>query len=401
MITEFKFPDVGEGITEGVLVKWAVKVGEKIEEDQALAEIETAKAVVEMPSPRAGFVLTLGGKEGDEIKVGAVLVTIGDEEDQKVKEVKRESSTVVGVLEDADTDNARKEKAPHMGVLATPGLRRIARDMGIDITGVHGTGPHGRVTEDDLRKHNDVLPKMRRDGDELGDITRIPLTGIRKTIASNMPAYQQTAALVTHMDEADISELAIIKGKEENALKEREIKLTYLPFIIKAVVTALKEHPYLNSTLDDGRGEIVLKKYYHIGISVDTSDGLIVPVLRDADEKNIMQLAVEIQTLAERARNRTIDIKDLRGGTFSITNIGSYGGIFSTPIVSHPEAAILATGKIQEKPVALDGAIAVRKILPLSLAFDHRIMDGGKAARFMNTIIHLLEDPGLLLLELR
>lgn len=398
MITEFKFPDVGEGITEGCLVRWSVKTGDKIKEDQALAEVETAKAVIELPSPRDGFVIKLHYKENDEIKVGEVLVTIGGEEDLSGKRARKDSGTVVGVLEEAE--EVEEKKAQHM-VLATPAVRRIAQNMGIDISGVNGTGSHGKVTEDDLKRHADGKPGIKQDRDNFGDIIREPLKGVRKTIAKNMPVYQQTAALVTHMDEVDISDLAIIKEKEENGLAEKGVKLTYLPFIIKAVIIALKEYPSFNSTLDMKKSEIILKKYYNIGIGVDTKDGIIVPVIKEADKKNIIHLAEEIKKLAENARSRTIDLKDLNGGTFTITNIGAYGGIFATPIINYPEAAILATGRIQEKPVVINSEIKIRKILPLSLTFDHRIMDGGMAARFTNSIVKHLEDPGLLLLELR
>ncbi len=395
MITEFKFPDVGEGITECDLMKWVVNVGERIKEDQILVEVETAKAIVEIPSPRDGFVIKLHYKEGEEVKVGEILVTIGDEEDLKEKKATKESGTVVGVLEEAD------EKKAQQRILATPAVRRIAKNMGIDISEVRGTGSHGKVTKDDLKKHAEEKTGIKQDSDNFGDITRTPLRGVRKTIAKNLPIYQQTAALVTHIDEADISELFSIKEKEEKALEENGVKLTYLPFIIKAVIVALKDHPFLNSSMDEKKNEIILKKYYNIGFGVDTKDGLIVPVIKDADKKNIIHLAEEIKNLAEKARSRAIDIKDLKGGTFSITNIGAFGGIFATPITNFPEAAILATGRILEKPVVINSEIKVRNILPLSLTFDHRIMDGGMAARFTNSIVKHLEDPGLLLLELR
>ena len=401
MIIEFKFPDVAEGIIEGDLVRWMVKTGEKIKEDQILVEIETDKAVVEIPSPRDGFVIKLHYKEGDEVKVGAVLVTIGDEEDmgeeEDIKEEKRrkETGTVVGVLEEPE------EKKANQMVLATPGVRRIAKTMGIDIALVESSGPHGRITEEDLKRHGDSLSGIKQDGDNYGETTRVPLKGVRKTIARNMPIYQQTAAIVTHIDEADITELSLIQEKEKKLLEEKEIKLTFLPFILKAVIIALKDHPFINSTLDEKKSEIILKKYYNIGIGVDTKDGLIVPVIKDADKKSILQVAKEIKILAENARARTINIDDLNGGSFSITNIGAYGGIFATPIINYPEAAILATGRIQEKPVVINSAIKIRKILPLSLSFDHRIIDGGMAARFINSIIKHIEDPGLLLLKLR
>jgi len=202
------------------------------------------------------------------------------------------------------------------------------------------------------------------------------------------------------MDEADMTELALIKEKEENSFAEKGKKLTYLPFIIKAVVLSLKKFPYLNASLDEESG-IIIKKYYNIGIGVDTKDGLIVPVIKNADRKNIIRLAEEIADLAKRGRERKLDIKELKGSTFSITNIGSYGGIYATPIINYPEAAILASGRIQEKPRVVDGEITIRKVLPLSLAFDHRILDGGMAARFIKSVAQLLEDPGRLLLELK
>ncbi len=395
MITEFKFPDVAEGIIEGDLVRWMVKVGEKIKEDQILVEIETDKAVVEIPSPRDGVVIKLHYKEGDEVKVGSVLVTIGDEEDIKEEKSRKETGTVVGVLEEPE------EKIVNQVVLATPGVRKMAQTMEIDISLVEGTGPNGRITEEDLKMHGDGLSGIRQEGDNYGDAKRVPLKGIRKTIARNMPIYQQTTATVTHIDEADITELSLILEKEKRTLEEKEVKLTYLPFIIKAVIIALKDHPYLNSALDEKKSEIILKKYYNIGIGVDTKDGLIVPVIKDADKKNILQLANEIKILAENARARTINIDEMKGGSFSITNIGAFGGIFATPIINYPEAAILATGRIQEKPVVINSEIKIRMILPLSLSFDHRIIDGGMAARFTNSIVKHLEDPGLLLLELR
>lgn len=359
----------------------------KIKEDQILAEVETAKAVVEVPSPRDGIVIKLHYKEGECVKVGEVLVTIGDEEDLEPNDLRKDKGTVVGILEEA------KEIVMPSWVLATPAVRRKAKEMGIDIALVKGTGHRGKVTEE--------VSGVRHGDDSYGPITRIPIKGIRKTLAKNLPAYQHTAAHVTHMDEADVTELIIIKEKEEKDMEEKGIKLTFLPFIIKAVIIALKAHPFLNSTLDEDNGEIILKKYYNIGIAVDTKDGLIAPIIKDADKKNIISLAEEIKTLSERARSRTIDIKELRGGTFSITNVGAYGGVFATPIINYPEAAILATGRIQDRPVVIDMDIRIRKILPISITFDHRIMDGAMVARFTNTIIKHLEDPGLLLLELR
>lgn len=396
MVTEFKFPDVGEGITEGEIVRWRVRVGERIKEDQILAEVETDKAVVELPSPQDGVIITLHHKEGDTVNVGEVLVTLGPDENLKEDKRQMDDGTVVGVLEEAE--EVKEEKGR---VLATPAVRKIAKDMAIDLTIVKGTGPGGRITKEDLQKFQEEGTGIKQGSDPYGVVTRIPLRGVRKTIAKHMSIQKQTVAHVTHTDEVDITELVSIKEKEQNILTKKGRKLTFLPFIIKAVVVGLKEYPILNSTLDNETGEIILKKYYNIGISVDTKDGLIVPNIKDADKKNILTLAEDLEDIAEKARSRTIDLKDLKGGTFTITNIGGYGGIFSTPIVMKPEAAILATGRIQERPVVIDGEIKARKTLPLSLSFDHRLMDGATVAKFIKTLSSHLADPGLLLVELR
>jgi pyruvate dehydrogenase E2 component (dihydrolipoamide acetyltransferase) len=331
------------------------------------------------------------------VPIGEVLITIGEEADWKTKDQKKDSGTVVGTLEEAEAPSEADKE-----ILATPKVRKMADEMKIDITKVQGTGPEGAITEKDIvHTAHEQKPGARREDDAYGAVIKIPLRGLRKTIAKNMPKFQQAAAHVTHMDEADITELAIIKEKEESAFREKGKKLTYLPFIIKAVVVGLKEFPYLNSSMEEETGDIIIKKYYHIGISVNTKDGLIVPVIRDADQKNIIRLAENIEELAVRGRKRRLDIKELKGSTFTITNIGSYGGNYATPIINYPEAAILATGRIKEMPRVVDGEIQIRKVLPLSLAFDHRILDGGMAANFINTVIRHLEDPGLLLLELK
>lgn len=397
MITEFRIPDVGEGITEGDLVEWKVKPGDKIKEDQPLVEIETDKSVIEIPSPRDGVVLKLHFEEGDMVPIGEILITIGEEADLKTEDQKKDSGTVVGTLEEAEMPSETDKE-----ILATPKVRKMAEEMKVDISKVQGTGPEGAITEKDIvHAAHEQKPGARREDDAYGAVIKIPLRGLRKTIAQNMPKFQHAAAHVTHMDEADITELAIIKEKEESVFKEKGKKLTYLPFIIKAVVVGLKEFPYLNSSIEEEAGEIIIKKYYHIGMSVNTKDGLIVPVIRDADQINIIRLAENIEDIAERGRERKLDIKELKGSTFTITNIGSYGGNYATPIINYPEAAILATGRIKEMPRVVDGEIKIRKILPLSLAFDHRILDGGMAADFINTVIRHLEDPGLLLLELK
>ena len=339
----------------------------------------------------------------------------------KPKEVeKRPSVGVVGVLEEAPEEVEEKEErvpaeaAPvppgkRVEVLAMPAVRRLARELNVDLTTIKGSGPQGRIIKEDVQKaaeKKEEKPpekveavKAARKYDMYGYVERVALRGMRKTIARAMVKSMYTAPHVTAMDEADITRLVALRKKEKDKAAERGIHLTYLPFVIKAVVAGLEEHPYVNASLDDENEEIVLKKYFNIGVAVDTKDGLMVPVVKNAKEKSILTLADELTKLSEKARTRTIDLADLKGGTFTITNYGAVGGIFGSPIINHPEVAILGLGKVQEKPVVVEGKIEVREMLPLSLSFDHRVVDGAEAARFMNTVIDHLEDPDLILLE--
>jgi len=401
MPTHFKFPDVGEGITEGEVVKWEVKEGDKVQEHQPIVKIETDKAIVEIPSPRSGTILRVYHKEGDTVKVGETLVTIGEPgetfERPEGPPTRPAAVSVVGVLEEAPERLAK--------VLATPATRRLAKELGVDISQVTGTGLEGRITEDDVRRFAEEkgkrleVVKIARKYDLYGYIEAVPMKGVRKSAAKRLTESARTAVHVTHMDEADVTELVKIREREKAVAQKDGINLTYIPFVVKAVIAALKQYPYLNSTVDDENEEIILKKYYNIGVAVDTEDGLIVPVIKAADEKSILKIAQEIQSLAEKTRARQVDLADLKGGTFTITNIGFIGGTHATPIINYPETAILAMGRILEKPVVLNGKIVVRKIMPLSLSFDHRVIDGAMAARFVKAIIKYLEDPSLLLLE--
>lgn len=405
MAFEFKFPDVGEGIHEGELVKWLVNEGDFIKEDQAIAKIETDKAIVEIPSPKAGKILKLHFKEGDTIKVGETLVTIG-EEGEKIsnKNVERKTTSVVGELEESEQKLVipkKEKKEISTGVLATPLVRALAKELNVDINTIRGTGDGGRITEEDVKNStgkeikNEV--KVVRKYDMYGYVERIPLKGIRKAVAKKMIESITNAVHVVHIDEADVTELSILREKEKSAALQKGVKLTFMPYIIKAVIDSLKQHPYLNSSLENE--EIMLKKYYNIGVAVDTEDGLIVPVIKIADSKTLYDLAKEIENLAELARERKIDLGDLQGSTFTITNIGSIRGLYATPIINYPEAAILGLGRIYEKPVAIGGKVQVRKVLPLSLSFDHRILDGAEAAKFMDLVIKHLENPEMLMVK--
>lgn len=419
MVFDFRFPDVGEGIAEGEIVRWRVDEGEMVRQDQILVEIETDKAVVEIPSPREGVILKIHHKEGDTIKVGEVLVTIGEKGEkvpispapkkpEPAKPEKRESFGVVGDIPEELPAFERRQEAPEIetkkDVMALPAVRRLAKEMNVDLLLVQGTGGGGRITEEDVRKsgaraRETPAIKVTKKYDMWGYVERMPLKGIRKATAVHMREAVSTQALVTHMDEADVTELFSIREKEKEALKSEGIHLTFMPFIIKAVIKGLLSHPYLNSSLEEGTEEILLKKYYNIGIAVDLEGGLIVPVIKGADQKPMKQLAKEIKELADKAKDRKLDLADLKGGTFTITNVGALGGLFATPIPNYPESAIVAMGKIIDKPVVAKGTITIRKILPLSLSFDHRVLDGAEAARFMNEVKKYLEDPDLLLVD--
>jgi len=398
MAKAFRFPDVGEGITEGEIVRWLVAEGEEVKTDQPLAEIETDKAVVEMPSPYAGTVLKLHFREKDLVKVGSVLVTIGEKGESVSEAVEAPAAAPAPV----SGRPSAAPPAPASGTepLATPKVRKLAQELGVDLRAVTGTGPQGRITEDDVRaaKAKPAVPavKIKAKYDFYGSLERIPLRGVRRATARRMRESLDKAAHVTHFDEADASALVRLRDRLKAEAEARGVKLTYLPFIVKAVAAALKTHPFLNATLDDEGEEIVLKSYVNIGIAVDVPDGLIVPVVKMVDQKGVLDIAEEIQNLAKSARDRTLDLADLKGGTFSITNVGVLGGEAATPIINYPEVAILATLRIADRVRAENGRPVVRKTLPLCLSFDHRVIDGAEAARFTTDLKKILEDEAAL-----
>ncbi len=420
MPKEFKFPDIGEGIEEGEIVRWHIKEGDKVEEHQVVGEVETDKAVAEIPSPYSGTVLKINFKEGETVKVGQVLFVIG-EKGETVSETKPEvrapvfkAAGAVGYLEEAPEEEDVKPKhvvaklvTVESVVLATPIVRNLAKQLGVDITKVVGTGPEGRITENDVKRATETktLPeekapamKITKKYDMWGYVDHVPLKGIRKAIARHMVESVKHIPHVTTMDEADVTELAKLREREKIKAQEKGIKLTYLPFVMKACIAALKEFPLLNATLDEENEDIIVRKYYSIGFAVDVDgEGLVVPVIKYAENKSILDIAKELQELAEKSRMKKLDLNDMRGGSFSITNYGSIGGIFATPIINYPESAILGMGRIYEKPLIVEGKIEVRKVLPLSLVFDHRVADGAYAARFLNALILNLKNPEKLL----
>jgi pyruvate dehydrogenase E2 component (dihydrolipoamide acetyltransferase) len=397
MAQTFRFPDVGEGISEGEVVRWLVTEGDAVRIDQPLAEIETDKAVVEMPSPFAGTVLKIHAGEKALIKVGAPLVTIG-----APGEPVPEPAPPVGLGPSAGRAAAAPSpSAPSAGeILATPLVRKLARDLGVDLAAVRATGPQGRISEADVRSATtaQAVPppapafKIKAKFDLFGELERIPLRGIRRATAKRMAQSVSTAAHVTHIDEAEATALIRLRESLRPAAEARGVKLTYLPLVVKAVIAALIRHPTLNAWLDDAEEEIVLKKYYNIGIAVDVPDGLIVPVVKFADLKPVLDIAAEIAGLAAAARARTLDLADLKGGSFSITNVGVLGGEAATPIINYPETAILATMRLGDRVRARAGRPEVVPTLPLCLSFDHRVIDGAEAARFMADLKANLED---------
>ncbi|HHT9133492.1 MAG TPA: dihydrolipoamide acetyltransferase family protein [Candidatus Avalokitesvara rifleensis] len=425
MAYNFKFPDIGEGLIEGVVVAWKVKEGERVDEDQDLVDIETEKAVFTLPSPAEGTVLKIHYKEGAAIRVGDILITIGETGEglRKVgiKEEKVYGEAVVGVLEEAPEEEEEKparkraavEAAAAGKVLAAPAVRRLAKELKIDISQVKGTGKDGRITEEDVQRVAGKIPPAEKEEKEVevkqvkkydmyGYITRVPLKGVKKVVARKMREAISNAALVTHHDDADVTHLVEVRERHKEYAKGQGIKLTYIPFVIKTVIEGLQRYPYLNSTLESVGDEeyIILKKYFNIGVAVDTPDGVIVPVIKGADQKTVLDIAKEAEGLAEKARERKIDLADLKGSTFTITNVGFIGGTYFTPIPNHPEVAVLGLGRIEERPVVRGGKVVVRKVMPLSLTFDHRVVDGADAARFVNAVKEYLEDPDLFLVEL-
>lgn len=416
MAFDFQFPDVGEGIHEGKIVKWLVKEGDTVKMDQGLAEIETDKAVVEIPSPKAGKILKITHKEGEVIKVGEVLVSIdaagGEAAKAAAPGAHEESTGVVGALE-----------ATAAGVLKAPSFESSGAVFG---SGAVMSAPPPIIEEQKPAAKAEPVKaqpaattaaatggvgvvksglKAVKKYDLFGYVDRTKYDGVRKAIGDQMVKSMFTIPHVTHTDMADVTKLFKLREKEKVKAEKDGIKLTFLPFFIKAVIAGLKKHPYLNASLDEQGGEIILKKYFNIGIAVDTEGGLFVPVIKGADKKSILDIAKEIAILAQKARDRKLNAMDMKGGSFTITNIGSAGGgWFATPVINHPEAAILGTGMIQDMPVAQvsksgTAKVVVRKMLPLSLSFDHRILDGAEAARFVMTVKEHLEDPGLMLVE--
>lgn len=435
----FKFPDIGEGIHEGTILEWYAEKGQRIKMGDPVVKMETDKVVADIPSPRDGVIAARYGKIGDVIQVGEPLVEIeiegvaGEAAQEIAKEkpkppvkepLEEKGFGVVGTLEVAgdasympagmdgimDKGAAAVPEKPERQrkALATPVARAMAKDLGVDINKVTGTGPGGRVMKEDLRKYYDNIREGKAPSAPPVVITGespavrvevVPLTQIRKAIAKNMMRSKQNAVHMTLFEEVEVSELIRIREKFKEKFASQGVKLTYLPFVLKALVASLKKHRTLNSELDLENSRMILKNYYNIGIAVDAPDGLVVPVIRNADKLSIRDIAIGLQEIGAKARDRKLTLDDMKDGTFSITNYGALGGTYGTPVINYPQTAILGVGKIAQKPVVKDGQLAVGNVLPLSLSADHRVVDGGEATRFLIDLISYLQDPVSILLE--
>lgn len=526
---EFRLPELGEGVLEAEIIAWKIKVGDPVKEDQNIVAIMTDKATIEIPSTISGVIHSVAVKEGDIVKVGDLLASIATQAKEAPSFAKSAPSPQTAHPqsrpENSRPENAlpaksaRKsdeqpqvsstppttqtpvgkpllEEAPARFVLATPAIRKYAREKGVPLYRIAGSGPHGRILKEDIdaaaqliteaptrkiteaeqeellasvttrraetipapeappttaliteeaaphisidtteafvpselaapyhpeeavSEYEKTVPLRPPDHDAdrptpplptetpeakpqrgvTGPVDTIAFRGLRRKIAERMSESKASAAHFTFVDEVDMTEIIRLKEEAEEREAARGTKISYLPFILKALTATLKEHPRLNASLDKENNQILIKKYYNIGIAVDTAGGLIVPVIKDADKKSVFQLASEIASLAEKARSDKITIEDVRGGTFTVTSVGNLGGLFATPIINYPEAAILGVNKIHKRPVVRDDTIVIRSMMYLSLSVDHRLVDGADAARFTKTLIQYLEDPKLLLI---
>ena len=431
--SHFLLPDLGEGLVEAELIRWLVKPGEAVKESQPMAEMQTDKALVEVPSPWAGTISELCGNAGDIIKVAAVLVRYGSTtasakpaaaagapscvSAQVAAGATEDQGTVVGSMQGTLSVGSRfarrdaEHAIPHAAgkALATPAVRRIAKELAIDINSVGGTGRGGRVTASDVASSATAAIPARGESraggfvaravpapatlppvDKDGVSQRIPFRGMRRKIAEALARSVQTAVHFTAMDEADVTQLDIKRLEYSRVIGA---KMSMLPFVMIAVCRALRTFPSLNANVDDAANEILIKGVINLGVAVDTDSGLMVPVIRDADRMSAVELGTAIRTLASRCKDRSIAREESLGGTFTISNVGSYGGMYATPIINYPEVAILAAGRARERVLVKDGKFYAGLVLPLSISCDHRVVDGAEAVRFLNEVIRLLENP--------
>ncbi|BCR36755.1 dihydrolipoamide acetyltransferase family protein [Mariniplasma anaerobium] len=434
---DFKFADVGEGIHEGVILKWNFKQGDSVKEGETLVVVETDKVNAELPSPVDGIITKLGAQEGDTIHVGQTVVMIDDgsgagkeekvetkEEPKEVKEEPKKTAVsekeedepqgVIGEIEVSsdvmassnEHSGAKKEVSKNKKVLATPVARQMAKDLGVDIHTVSGTGENGRVLKEDIKQASQKpaassqsysMPNVKVSSE--GNVELVKITSLRKAIVKGMTISKQVIPHTVLMDEVNVDKLVELRQKVKAQAAAQDIKLTYMAFVMKATILALKKFPWFNASFDQENEQMIVKKFYNIGMAVDTKDGLIVPNIKDADQMSILELAKEISTVAKNTVDRKIQLSQLQNTTFSITNFGAANVAYGTPIINHPEVGILGIGKIEKKPVVINDELTIGYVLPLSLAVDHRVIDGADAGRFLNEIKSLLSDPMMLLLS--
>ncbi|HSN90015.1 MAG TPA: dihydrolipoamide acetyltransferase family protein [Anaeromyxobacteraceae bacterium] len=417
MAYQLELPDIGEGVVEAEVQKWFVAPGDAVEEDQPLVEVMTDKATVVIPSPRRGRIVRLFWKEGEIAKVHAPLVEIELDGAAAVRSASAPAAGEAGGARSAparDAAPAGETAGGPLGApvraLAAPAVRALAREMGVDLQAVRGTGPGGRVTRDDLaafRKGGNgavapqtpAAPAAARPSDPPVE-ERIPLRGVRRKIAENMARSKRTAAHFTFVEQADVTELIVVKERMAAAAREEGVKVTFLPFVLKAAVAALRRFPRLAASLDEERQEIVVKRRYDLGIAASTEQGLVVPVVRGVDRLSLLDLAREVERLAQDAKAGRLRPEDVGGSTFTVTSLGALGGLFATPVLNHPEVGILGIHRIRPTPVARDGQVVVRDVMHVSLTSDHRVVDGHEAAAFTYEVIRALEDPSLLFLRM-
>lgn len=460
MTIEFRLPDLGEDVSEGEVVSLLVKEGDFVEEEQGLLELETDKALLEVPSPARGRIVKIHTEPGTTLSVGDMIVTIEEAEPAEKESApeaaepssepeEKESAKVEPIVQVKPAEKAPEEETPPepprpsepaepaevvevtpeaapkvtqegLGGPAAPSTRRLARELGVDLDLVAGSGEGGKISQEDVKAFAKktigaegaeiqsqpeapararVAPAALPDFTKWGEIERRPMSKIRKRTMQQMQRAWSEIPTVTQFDEANITDLVSLRGRHAKLAEEKGGKLTVTVFVLKAIVSALKEFPELNASVDVENEELIVKNYFHIGIAVDTEHGLIVPVMRDVDKKPLADLSAEVMTISERTRNRKLGLEDLRGATFTLTNLGGLGGTAFTPIINPPEVAILGLARTQQRLVKVGDEIQTRQMLPLCLSYDHRVIDGALALRFLRKVASMLEDPALLLLE--
>lgn len=427
----FNFPDIGEGLDEGTIVEWYVEKGMEVKSGDPLVKMETDKVVTDIPSPKTGIISAVYGKVGEVINVGNALVEIEIEgvlgeaaikeantDDFSIEAIEEDNAGVVGTIEVAgnnaympssneglsNIDEQNSARKPKTKILATPVARAMAKELNVDINLVNGTGPAGRVMIEDIKKFVDTGqanedPVYASKVSEFEEVTYKPLSQMRKAIARNMSVSKQNAVHMSVHDEVEISELFSVRNRFKQIYSEKGVKLSYLPFIIKATVKALQQYKIMNAQLDLENSRIIYKNFYNIGIAVDTPEGLVVPVIRNADKLTVIELAKQLNTISEKAQNKSLSLDDMKAGTFTITSYGSIGGYYAVPVINYPQTGILGIGRITEKPVIKNNEIVKGIVMPLSLSVDHRIVDGGEVTRFLNKIMYYLADPIALIMD--